>query len=133
MDSQEPLYFASPKEAVARIVELLASEDFAALSRYYYLADSDVDLEEVASGRFYSRRKHPFSTTGFRYSSCRETKPGLWQAHVAYSPKEEQGLGSYHEFFLLRKTDEGYQLLPDACSDDPLGGEDSDPWNDDIL
>ena len=80
--AETPCYFKSPKESIEIISNLLRKKEWVELSRYYDLSDSNIDREELESGRFFYatnpperaahpggfwKFKHPFAP-GFKYS-----------------------------------------------------------------
>jgi len=126
MESREPKYFASPQEAVEIISELLIKEDWKTLSRYYYLEGSNVDVEELESGRFFIRTKppevchpggfwvykHPFDPS-FKYLGHEEIRDNI--IIVTVHIRIDEGMGMFQEgrkFFAMKKTPKGLQVLP---------------------
>ena len=126
MESREPKYFASPQEAVEIISELLIKEDWKTLSRYYYLEGSNVDVEELESGRFFIRTKppevchpggfwvykHPFDPS-FEYLGHEEIRDNI--IIVTVHIRIDEGMGMFQEgrkFFAMKKTPKGLQVLP---------------------
>jgi len=126
MESKEPKYFASPREAVKIISELLIKEDWKTLSRYYYLEGSNVDVEELESGRFFIRTKppevchpggfwvykHPFDPS-FEYLGHEEIRDNI--IIVTVHIRIDEGMGMFQEgrkFFAMKKTPKGLQVLP---------------------
>ena len=126
----EPLYFDDPRAAVPEITKLLKAKDWPTLARYYYLEGSDVKRADLESGAFFYtdqrpevahpggfwRYKHPFAP-GFGYLESRELQP-LLQVEVIVSIEIDQGGGPPQrgiQAFLMRRTPEGYQILPDKA------------------
>ena len=126
MESREPKYFASPQEAVEIISELLIKEDWKTLSKYYYLEGSNVDVEELESGRFFIRTnppevchpggfwvyKHPFDPS-FEYLGHEEIHDDtiIVTVHIII----DEGMGMFQEgrkFFAMKETPKGLQVLP---------------------
>ncbi|GEM_PF-2410354 len=120
-------YFASPKEAVEKITVFLQKNDWPALSRYYDLRDAAVAREELESGRFFLRTerpalvhpglpwkyKQPF-TPGFKFDRVEPTDAGD-VVRVLLSIAIDEGGGMKQrgtDSFLLRKSTNGYQVLP---------------------
>lgn len=141
MESKKPKYLASPQEAVGIISELLTKEDWKTLSRYYYLEGSNIDVEELESGRFFTRTnppevchpggfwvyKHPFHPH-FKYLNHKETDDK--NIIVTVYIKIDEGMGMFQEGrqdFAMKRTSEGLQLLPgtvDAKGDLPSNTSD---------
>ncbi|MBW1916123.1 MAG: hypothetical protein JRI86_14520 [Deltaproteobacteria bacterium] len=126
MESKEPKYFASPREAVKIISELLIKEDWKTLSRHYYLEGSNIDVEELESGRFFIRTKppevrhpggfwvykHPFDPS-FEYLGHKEIRDNI--IIVTVHIRIDEGMGMFQEgreFFAMGKTPKGLQVLP---------------------
>ncbi|MFC2038653.1 hypothetical protein ACFLUG_02670 [Chloroflexota bacterium] len=126
MDLREPKYFASPRKAVEIISELLIKKDWKALSRYYYLESSNIDIDELESGRFFIRTKapevrhpgdfwlyrHPFHPH-FKYLNHKETDDE--NIIVTVYIKIDEGMGMVqegHQDFAMKRTGDGLQLLP---------------------
>ena len=119
-------YFTSPEDAVTVAGELLRREDWSTLSRYYDLADSKVDRQELQSGRFFIRAekpedahpagfwcyKHPFPP-GFKFDRVNSTAdPDV--IVVVVSVAIDQGGGMKQRGlaeFRMRKSANGYQIL----------------------
>ena len=144
MESTNSKYFQSPKEAVEIISKLLRKKDWETLSRYYDLDDSDVEVEELESGAFFTHSetpnvahpilggyKHPFDPA-FKYDNHREGPDDT--IIVVLSIRIDQGDGRVQEgfdFFKLRKTSNGLQLLPENVDSDEAFG--IPPEVDDLL
>ena len=126
MELEEIKYFASPREAVEIISELLIKKDWKALSRYYYLEGSNIDIDELESGRFFIRTRapevshpggfwvyrHPFHPH-FKYLNHKETDDK--NIIVTVYIKIDEGMGMFQEGrqdFAMKRTSEGLQLLP---------------------
>ena len=125
MELKESMYFSSPQEAVEIISGLLIKKDWKALSRFYYLEGSNIDIAELESGRFFIRtkapevshpggfweHKHPFPPQ-FKYLSHKETGDKII---VTVYIKIDEGMGLFQEGrqeFAMKKNSEGLQLLP---------------------
>ena len=131
MESTSTNYFKSPKEAVEIISKLLRKNDWETLSRYYDLDNSDVEIEELESGTFFILNerpnvthpilggyKHPFDPA-FKYDNHREGPNDT--IIVVLSIRIDQGDGRVQEgfdFFKLRKTANGFQVLPENVDSD---------------
>ncbi len=128
-------YFASPEAAVPMLTQLLKDKDYKALAAYYDLSGSDIECAELESGEFFERKerperahpagfwryKHPFAP-GFKFSSTQATD----RAHVfmvEVSIEIDQGVGSpvqiSRAYFYMRKSQEGWKLLPEKASPEP--------------
>ncbi len=122
-------FFESPKSAVDQIREMLRAKDWPRLTRYYDLTGTDIDPTDLNSGAFFWREdrpeiahpggfwryKHPFPPS-FRYQMAEpETDAGIVTVHLMI--EIDQGAGSPtqagFQTFRLRRSDNGYQVLPD--------------------
>ena len=125
-ESKKPKYLASPQEAVGIISELLIKEDWKTLSRYYYLEGSNIDVEELESGRFFTRTnppevchpggfwvyKHPFDPS-FKYLAHKEMRDNtiIVTVHI----RIDEGMGMFQEgrqFFTMKRCPKGLQVMP---------------------
>ena len=122
-----PAYFASPDSAVKQIAVMLENKDWSELSRYYDLTGSPIDRATLISGEFFYtderpdvahpagfwHYRHPFPPA-FKYLSSRDLEePGV--IAVTVEVEIEQGGGMIQrgmQTFLMRKTDRGYQVMP---------------------
>jgi hypothetical protein len=119
--------FSSPEQAVQRIAELQAKQDWAALARYYDLSGSDVSAASLESGEYFRAptgraapggpgmaHREPF-TPGFKFDHTEATDRAD-VIRVVVAIEIDQGAGSPKQrgfdHFLLRKTSAGYKLLP---------------------
>ncbi len=124
------LYFASPQDAVQRTTELLRAADWPTLARHYDLSGSGLDPASLERGDYFLREERPDAhhpglpwqyerpfTPGMRFEAAEPTdRPGVVRVRVGV--EIDQGGGPPQrgfETFLLRKTDRGYQLLPDEA------------------
>ena len=130
MAGKEALYFNNPAEAVEILSRLLAASDWKTAARYYDLAGAGIEREELESGRYFLYRdsssappfmkapavRRPFAP-GFKYE--RHAADGADRVRVYLKLEIDQGGGmlqkSLHAF-RLRKSDAGYQALPDEVS-----------------
>jgi hypothetical protein len=121
-----PLYFSTPKIAVTEISKMSEAKDWPTLARYYDLTDTPEDPAQLTSSEFFyagddvkpahpsgvSKFKHPFAP-GFTFDSVRKLDtPGVME--VTVSLEIDQGDGRVQRGirgFLMRKTDNGYQVL----------------------
>lgn len=125
----QPLYFTSPKQAVEVVIDMIIAEEFEKLSRYYDLSGSDIDRDELTSGRLFVRTerpevshpgefwriKEPFPS-GFQYSGHSTNDEGI--ATVRVSVEIDQGGGMFQrgkDSFRMKQQPEGWQLLPRAA------------------
>ena len=123
----EALYFQDPQSAVPAITKLLKAKDWKSLARYYHLDGSEVKRADLESGAFFYtdqrpeaahpagfwRYKHPFAP-GFQYVESRDLQT-LLQIEVIVAIEIDQGGGPPQrgmQAFLMRRTPEGYQILP---------------------
>ncbi len=123
----DTIFFASPKDAVPALAEMLANEDWAALARCYAFEGSGVDRRELETGRYFRRSysteghparldrwRHPFPP-GYRYLT--HTVEGD-EALVRVGIEIDQGGGMVQRGFRefrMRKTAGGWQVLPDRA------------------
>ncbi|MBL9119309.1 MAG: hypothetical protein JNL80_05265 [Phycisphaerae bacterium] len=122
-------YFASPQEAVARTASLLKAKNWAALATYYDLSGSTIDRAELVSGAFFygprtegmhhpagfDRYRHPFPPE-FSFERMDATERND-VTEVITTVSIDQGDGRIQRGFaaaLLRRSDRGWQWLPDA-------------------
>jgi hypothetical protein len=120
-------YFSSPVDAVLQITDLLRNEDWFTLASYYDLSDSQVEPEELISGKFFKRiepppsyhpggfwqYKKPFAP-GFTYSYHVKDSETIIIVYVEISIDQgsdliQQGMQS----FRMKKCRKGYKVLPD--------------------
>lgn len=129
--SEAPLYFENPATAVERINDLLAREEWGTLARYYDLAGSDLEYEDVAWWEWFEHGgqpvadpygrtgpHHPFPE-GATYRGhevddrvCRvtvELDPVLADLLHGAEPRGRDG-PELRSFYLVHH-DEGWQLL----------------------
>lgn len=126
MNESGGLYFADPKTAVTVIAGLIAQSDWPALSRYYDLSGSDIDREELESGRFFVRTerppvshpggfwriRHPFDPR-FRYRYHLSLSGDHVRVHLGIEIDQGGGMTQRgRKTFLLRKSEKGYRILP---------------------
>ena len=122
------LFFASPRQAVDAIGNMLSERDWASLARYYDLDGADIDRKTLISGEFFVRTerpevshpggfwryKHPFAP-GFEYSfDSGADQDGIVTVRV--SIRIDQGSDSpaqqgWREFE-MRRSERGLQVLP---------------------
>jgi hypothetical protein len=126
--AQDADVFSSPQQAVQRIAELQAKQDWRGLARYYDLNGSDVRASALESGEYFGApagraapgglgmaHREPF-TPGFKFDHTEPTdRADVMRVVVAM--EIDQGAGSPRQrgfdHFLLRKTPTGdYKLLP---------------------
>ena len=124
----QPAYFSDPKSAVDEIARLMRAKSWTELARYYDLSGTEIFIEELNSGRFFvrdklpavghpagfGRYKQPFAPS-FSYSSHEVIDENRVEVTVEISIDQgggmiQRGLDS----FRMRKSDKGYQVLPDA-------------------
>lgn len=121
-------FFKDPKQAVDLIITMLVSEDWKKLSRYYDLSGTNVDKESLISGDFFIRKKRPEVAhpagfwryrepfaPAFSYLSHHTLSDGI--VKVTVHVEIDQGGGMIQrgqDSFQLRKSANGYQLLPKA-------------------
>lgn len=117
----DTIFFASPKDAIPALAEMLAREDWAGLARCYALQGSGIDRRELETGRYFrrvsvaeghpaglDRWRHPFPP-GYRYLS--HTVDGD-QALVRVGIEIDQGGGMVQRGlreFRMRKAASGWQ------------------------
>lgn len=122
-------FFRSTKSAVTAIRIMLRDEDWRSLARYYDLSASDIDRETLVSGEFFIRTerpeaahpgdfwryRHPFPPQ-FEYTSA--TPPdeaGIVTVRVSIAIEQgaDQPVQQGWQEFRMRKSAEGFQVLPD--------------------
>ena len=125
-------YFPSPAVAVEQITVMLEEKNWGELAKYYDLTDSPVARSELISGEFFYteekpeaahpagfwKYKHPFAPT-FKFKSIRELEE-TGVIEVTVEVEIDQGGGMIQrglQTFLMRKSDRGYQVLPNV----PIG------------
>ncbi len=129
-------YFKNPVQAVEFIKELLISNNWIELSRYYHLNDDDgVDHQSLASGDFfvgktrpesfhpgeYWKYKHPFPPQ-FDYLMDQEISSNIIEVTVCIEIDQGDGMIQQgQKYFYLVKSSNGYQILP--ISSRPVGTE----------
>lgn len=126
MKESQGLYFTGPKTAVTVISGLIEQSDWIALSRYYDLSGSGIDREELESGRFFVREerppvshpggfwriRHPFDPR-FRYRYHLSLSGDHVRVHLSIEIDQGGGMTQRGmDTFLLRKSGNGYQILP---------------------
>lgn len=117
------LYFANPEQAVEQINTLLNDKDWYVLTMCYDLDGSGVTREELISGDFFTDIdneladsrvviKQPF-TPGYIYLSHKQINEDKVRVSLSVqSDKHGQNEGNKLQYFFLRKTNLGYQILP---------------------
>ncbi|MDD4888957.1 MAG: hypothetical protein PHU85_03435 [Phycisphaerae bacterium] len=115
-------FFNSPQDAVPIITRLLTTKDWLALSQYYDLTGTKIDRVELDSGRFFWRAdrpavtypgipweyRHPFPP-GYQFDrAILADSAGTYEVTMKVQTTAGGGLS-----FRMRKTDRGYQILPD--------------------
>ena len=116
------LYFATPEQAVEQINTLLNDKDWYVLTMCYDLEGSGVAREELISGEFFTDSdneldnrliiKQPF-TPGYSYLSHKQINEDKVRVSLSVeADKQEQIEGNELQYFFLRKTNLGYQILP---------------------
>ena len=120
------LFFDNPKDAVVEISKLLSASDWKTLAKYYDLSNTDIDDEELTSGKFFIREerpevahpadfwryKHPFSP-GFDYFYSEPETEGKVLVWVKIEIDQGDGMTQVGlQKFRMRKSKNGYQLLP---------------------
>ena len=144
MEPAEAKFFESSQEAVEIISRLLRKKDWAALTCYYYLEQSNVDAEDLLCGEFFvfadrpapshpgiGVYKHPFNPA-FDYDYHRDGPNDT--IYVVLSIEIEQGDGMLqrgYDFFKMKKSPKGLQVLPDKVDYDEAFG--IPPGIDDLL
>jgi hypothetical protein len=125
--SQDGDAFSSPQQAVQRIAELQAEEDWRGLARYYDLSGSEVSAASLESGEYFRAppgraapggpgmaHREPFML-GFKFDHTEPTDRAD-VIRVVVAIEIDQGAGSPKQrgfdHFLLRKTSAGYKVLP---------------------
>lgn len=126
-EKDEERYFASPLEAVEQITLMLNEKNWSELAKYYDLADSPEERAELVSGKFFFteekpeaahpggfwKYKHPFAPA-FEFESTREQEEA-GVIEVTVGVEIDQGGGPKQrglQTFLMRKSDKGYQVMP---------------------
>ncbi len=119
-------YFDNPPQAVIAIKGMLKASAWEELSRYYDLSGTDIDRARLMSGEFFVREKrpevsHPGGFWRFKqpfspqFSYLSHSKVSDEIVEVTVQVEIDQGGGMIQrgmDSFQLRKSAEGYQLLP---------------------
>jgi hypothetical protein len=130
LSAEAMAYFDNPKQAVDTITKLLVSSAWEELSTYYDLSGTGVDRSRLISGEYFVREnvpevghpagsakyKEPFAP-GFSYQSHSTRSDGV--VVVTVGVEIDQGGGMIQrgvDNFLLRKSSNGYQLVPEPAS-----------------
>lgn len=124
-----PLYFASPREAVAEIKVMLVEKDWVLLSRYYDLGGTEIDAATLRSGEFFYRTrrpevahpggfwryKHPFSPAFDFDHTVATGDPGTVTVVVSIEIDEGEGMvqRGFSAFQMVEKP-QGWQIRPEA-------------------
>ena len=124
--NNDPLYFESPQQAVEKIKELLAKEDWHTLARYYDLSNSNILFSQLTSGEYFIRTqepdvkhpaanwryKHPFDPA-FEYDSYIEQDNNVIQVtmRIIIDDGYDEPVVGIHTFEMI-KNDNKYQLIP---------------------
>ncbi len=122
----KPRYFSSPERAVEQARALLTNHDWETLGSYYDLSDSSIASGALTSGAFFYRTqrpevahpagfwryKHPFAPE-FSYMGHHLLTNNV--AKVTMMVEIDQGgeMQVGYQEFLMRKTEQGYQFLPE--------------------
>lgn len=119
-------FFTTPQEAVTVINQLLESENYPALARYYSVKDGGVEFDILASGAYFLKKEgtetgipggfgkfaKPFPA-GFRYYAHH---PEGRFIKVTTDYEIDQGDGmvqqALQDFYLI-ESNKGYQLIAD--------------------
>ena len=122
-------YFTSPQDAVPIITRLLTSKDWPTLSQYYDLTGTRIDRMELESGRFFLRTERPAGThPGIPWEYRHPFPPGysldravltdtadVYEVTMQVRIAEGGGMTQHGvTTFKMRKSDRGYQILPDS-------------------
>jgi hypothetical protein len=135
-DSHNQKFFSSPKEAVTIVSKFLKKNDFNNLADYYDLKDSKIKKSELVSGDFFIRKtrpeishpsgvwryKHPFAPD-YKYCGMRPTeRKDVFIIEVNISIDQGEGIPDQEgfSFFYMRKSDKGWQVLPDIVEEKAL-------------
>ncbi|MBL9131011.1 MAG: hypothetical protein JNG86_07420 [Verrucomicrobiaceae bacterium] len=130
VDENGPLYFTSPESAVTEVTALMREKAWKKLARYYDLTGTSIPRATLDSGVFFMVKipdspqppalaglgeREPF-VPGFEFISTEAGKdPGVTVVHIGM--EIEQGGGPKQKVrsqFLLKKHEQGWQLLPSA-------------------
>ncbi len=126
-------YFRNPKQAVDAISTMLSSEAWEKLSRYYDLSDTDIDPASLISGEFFVRKERPEVAHPAEFWRIKEpfSPQYAYQSHyhrsdeivdVTVHIEIDEGMGMIRrglQSFQLRKSPDGYQLLPSSVAPPP--------------
>ena len=128
-------FFASPEAAVVEANQMMATQSWTRLARYYDFTYSTVTPDQISSGAYFDGRlavppegalKRPFPV-GYHYLYTEPTElSGVTRVIVSGAPAREPGKGPDASFF-VRAEPEGYRIIPadaagrmKAMADDPL-------------
>ncbi len=126
-------YFKNPEQAVDAISTMLSSEAWEKLSRYYDLSDTDIDRASLISGEFFVRKERPELAHPAGFWRIKEpfSPQYAYQSHyhrsdeivdVTVHIEIDEGMGMIRkgrQTFQLRKSPDGYQLLPRSVAPPP--------------
>ncbi len=130
-------YFEDPQQAVDSIRTMLSANAWAELSRYYDLTGTDIKRKSLISGDFFVREKRPEVShpAGFwRYKQPFSPQFSYLAQHpladdiveVTVHIEIDEGGGMVQrgmDSFQLRKSTNGYQLLPKKIQVPPSASE----------
>ena len=134
-------YFRDPKQAVDAIKTMLSSRAWEKLSGYYDLSDTDIDRASLISGEFFVREERPELAHPAGFWRIKEpfSPQYAYQSHyhrsdeivdVTVHIEIDEGMGMIRRGFnnfQLRKSPNGYQLLPKSPGSPPLGDPPDEP------
>ena len=124
-------YFSSPEQSVTRSTELMRTQNWPELARYYDLSDGNTARSDLESGKFFLRTNppedaHPGGLWRFRepfapgytfISAAPAGPPGVVAVTVGIAIDEGGGMVQRgRTTFHLRQSALGYQLLPASVS-----------------
>lgn len=129
MIDSDALYFRSPTEAVAGMSEMLNASDWKTVARYYDLSGTEIRREDLVTGRFFTNSNSTGTPLLNRPGACGPCAAGFkYERHAPDGPDTirvylkmeiDQGDGMVQRSlaaFRMRKSDRGYQVLPDEVS-----------------
>lgn len=128
--------FASPREAVPRIRQLLRDEDWNALAAYYDLSDSPLHRDDLTSGGFFiahdtrglpqpvevSRYRHPFAPA-YRFARVIATAdPAIVVVEMTLTIEQGRGMPPQRSltWFKMKHSSQGWHILPDTAAQEDL-------------
>lgn len=139
-------YFTSPRDAVPRISDMLRNEQWPQLAAYYDLTDAQVERRDLAGGGFFlrpasearelpppenelARYRHPFHPSHEYRRTLETDDPDVYVVEVMLEIEQGAGMPPRRsiDYFKMRQSPDGWQVLPDPVAPNEQRGEPVDP------